>query len=97
MFHSSSRRKGPNLLLWALPLALWAAGCWACAADAATVEEKTSDELRSTSPEVAPEIRAQLTPRQYTTLSSELAGRIDRISTKLGEHFKKGDNLIAFD
>jgi RND family efflux transporter MFP subunit len=64
---------------------------------AATLEEKPKDELRSAAPEVGPEIRAQLTPRQYTTLSSEIAGRIDRINTKLGEHFKKGDNLISFD
>ena len=45
----------------------------------------------------APEIRAQLTPRQFTTLSSEMAGRIDSISTKVGEHFKKGDELVTFD
>lgn len=44
-----------------------------------------------------PEIRAQLTPRQFTTLSSEMAGRIDGISTKVGEHFKKGDLLVTFD
>jgi membrane fusion protein, multidrug efflux system len=44
-----------------------------------------------------PEIRAQLTPRQFTTLSSEMAGRIDSISTKVGEHFKKGDELVTFD
>jgi RND family efflux transporter MFP subunit len=46
---------------------------------------------------VAPEIRAQLTPRHYTTLSSEMAGRIDRIATRVGEHFKKDDVLIVFD
>ncbi|HEX7968848.1 MAG TPA: efflux RND transporter periplasmic adaptor subunit [Stellaceae bacterium] len=43
------------------------------------------------------EIRAQLTPRDYTTLASENAGRIDRIATRAGEHFKKGDVLIVFD
>lgn len=45
----------------------------------------------------APEIRAQLTPRQYTTLSSELAARIDKITVKVGERFKPGDVLVAFD
>ena len=45
----------------------------------------------------ASEIRAQLTPRNYTTLSSETSARIDRITTRVGEHFKKGDLLIAFD
>jgi membrane fusion protein (multidrug efflux system) len=97
MFHFS-RCKRPHLSFWAFPLTLIAmVTCGASAAVAATAEEKSSDELRSASPEGAPEIRAQLTPRQYTTLSSELAGRIDRINTKLGEHFKKGDNLITFD
>ena len=45
----------------------------------------------------APEIRAQLTPREYTTLSSEVAARIDRIATRVGERFKKGDVLVQFD
>ena len=43
------------------------------------------------------EIRAQLTPRDYTTLASESASRIDRIATRAGEHFKKGDLLVVFD
>jgi len=45
----------------------------------------------------AAEIRAQITPRDYTTLSSEMAARIDKISTRLGEHFHKGDVLVVFD
>jgi len=51
------------------------------------------------SPKIAPgpEIRAQLTPVQYTTLSSEIAARIDHIATRVGEKFKKGDVLVAFD
>lgn len=44
-----------------------------------------------------PEIRAQLTPREFTTLSSEISGRIDRIATRIGEHFRKGDVLVEFD
>ncbi|MDQ2079088.1 efflux RND transporter periplasmic adaptor subunit [Xanthobacteraceae bacterium Astr-EGSB] len=46
---------------------------------------------------VAPEIRAQLTARQFTTLSSEIAARIDRIATRVGERFNKGDILVQFD
>ena len=42
-------------------------------------------------------IRAQLVPRDFTTLSSEIAARIDRINTRAGEHFKKGDALVVFD
>jgi membrane fusion protein, multidrug efflux system len=44
-----------------------------------------------------PELRAQLTPRDFTTLSSEMAGRIDKIATRIGEHFHKGDLLVVFD
>jgi membrane fusion protein, multidrug efflux system len=42
-------------------------------------------------------IRAQLVPRDFTTLSSEISARIDRIATRAGEHFKKGDVLVLFD
>jgi membrane fusion protein, multidrug efflux system len=45
----------------------------------------------------APEIRAQLSPLHYTTLSSEMAGRIDKIATRVGDHFHQGDILILFD
>jgi membrane fusion protein, multidrug efflux system len=45
----------------------------------------------------APEIRAQITPLHYTTLSSEMAGRIDKIATHVGDHFHEGDVLILFD
>ena len=42
-------------------------------------------------------IRAQLVPREYTTLASETAARIDRISHRAGERFQKGDPLVVFD
>jgi membrane fusion protein (multidrug efflux system) len=42
-------------------------------------------------------IRAQLVPRAFTTLSSETAARIDKISHRAGEHFQKGDTLVEFD
>jgi membrane fusion protein (multidrug efflux system) len=45
----------------------------------------------------APEIRAQISPVHYTTLSSEMAGRIDKIATRVGDHFRQGDVLIVFD
>ena len=45
----------------------------------------------------SPEIRAQLTARDYTTLSSELAARIDRITARVGERFNKDDVLVVFD
>lgn len=55
------------------------------------------DSLRQGAIGSAPEIRAQLTPREFTTLSSEIAARIDRIATRVGEQFKKGDTLVEFD
>lgn len=42
-------------------------------------------------------IRAQLVPRDFTTLASEIAARIDRITRRPGEHFKTGDALVVFD
>src|SRR5258708_27232825 len=42
------------------------------------------------------EIRAQLTPRDYTTLASEIAARIDRIAARPGEPFKQGAFLVTF-
>ncbi|CAK0770326.1 Biotin_lipoyl_2 domain-containing protein [Gammaproteobacteria bacterium] len=43
------------------------------------------------------EMRAQLTPRRYTTLSSELGAKINQITVKEGEHFKAGQLLVKFD
>jgi len=48
-------------------------------------------------PRAAPELRAQLTPRNYATLSSEMSARIVRIQTSVGLHFQKGDVLVEFD
>lgn len=48
-------------------------------------------------PDFAPELRAQLAPREFTELSSEIAARIDHINTKIGNRFKKGDVLVVFD
>jgi len=42
-------------------------------------------------------VRAQLVPRAFTTLSSETAARIDKISHRAGEHFQKGETLVEFD
>lgn len=43
------------------------------------------------------EMRAQLTPQRYTTLSAELGAKINRISVKEGERFKAGQVLVEFD
>lgn len=43
------------------------------------------------------EMRAQLTPQRYTTLSAELAAKISQIAVREGERFKAGQPLIRFD
>jgi membrane fusion protein (multidrug efflux system) len=43
------------------------------------------------------EMRAQLSPRRFTTLSAELAARINRIHVREGEAFVAGQNLVEFD
>lgn len=42
-------------------------------------------------------IRAQLVARQYTTLSSELPARIEKITAQEGKGFKAGQVLVALD
>lgn len=42
-------------------------------------------------------IRAQLSPRRFTTLAAELGAKINRISVKEGDRFKSGQVLISLD
>ncbi len=43
------------------------------------------------------EMRAQLAPHRYTTLSAEMAARINRIAYQDGAAFKQGEVLMEFD
>lgn len=43
------------------------------------------------------EIRAQLSPRRYTTISSEVGAKISRISVAEGGRFRAGQVLVALD
>ncbi|MBY0429837.1 MAG: efflux RND transporter periplasmic adaptor subunit [Rhodospirillales bacterium] len=43
------------------------------------------------------DIRIQLVPRRFTTLSSEIPARLDRLTVKEGERFKEGQVLIGLD
>lgn len=43
------------------------------------------------------DIRAQLSPRNYTSLAAELGAKIDRIAVREGERFTRGQTLILFD
>ena len=43
------------------------------------------------------EMRAQLSPQRYTTLSAEMGAKISRIAVREGERFNAGQILIQFD
>ncbi|HEX2829701.1 MAG TPA: efflux RND transporter periplasmic adaptor subunit [Burkholderiales bacterium] len=45
----------------------------------------------------AREIRAQLTPRRYTTLAAEIGAKVNRIPVPEGGRFSAGDTLVSFD
>lgn len=48
-------------------------------------------------PAAAQELRAQLSPRDFTTLAAEIGAKVEKVGAREGERFKKGDTLIAFD
>lgn len=43
------------------------------------------------------EIRAQLSPRRYTTLAAEIGAKISRLPVPEGDAFKLGQTLVVFD
>jgi RND family efflux transporter MFP subunit len=43
------------------------------------------------------EIRAQLSPRRYTTLAAEIGAKINRLPLNEGAAFKQGQSLVQFD
>ena len=44
-----------------------------------------------------PEVRAQLSPRRFTTLAAEIGARVQRVGVPEGGAFKAGQMLLAFD
>jgi RND family efflux transporter MFP subunit len=44
-----------------------------------------------------PEIRAQLAPRDFTTLAAEIGAKVERLGAREGDRFRKGQSLVAFD
>lgn len=48
-------------------------------------------------PTDAPELRAQLTPRRYTTLAAEIGARIQHLGVTEGASVKTGQLLVSFD
>lgn len=48
-------------------------------------------------PAGAQEMRAQLSPRDFTTLAAEIGAKVERVAVRDGDRFSKGQVLIAFD
>lgn len=48
-------------------------------------------------PALSQELRAQLTPRDFTTLAAEIGAKVEKIAVREGEGFTKGKVLVAFD
>ncbi|WP_066341212.1 efflux RND transporter periplasmic adaptor subunit [Azohydromonas lata] len=47
--------------------------------------------------EAAPEVRAQLSPRRFTTVAAEIGARVQRLPMGEGAAFKAGQSLVSFD
>jgi RND family efflux transporter MFP subunit len=62
-----------------------------------TALAQKSEPAGSPAAAAAAEVRAHLVSLHSATLSSEMAGRIDGIATRIGDRFKKGDVLVSFD
>jgi len=45
----------------------------------------------------APELRAQLAPRRYTTLAAEIGARVQRLTVREGASIRSGELLVEFD
>lgn len=53
--------------------------------------------LSLSGPAQAQELRAQLSPRDFTTLAAEIGAKVEKLSVREGDRFKKGDPLVSFD
>lgn len=62
-----------------------------------TRQSGVSVEERAAQPAKVQELRAQLTPRDFTTLAAEIGAKVEKVNARAGERIKKGDVLIAFD
>ena len=77
----------PGIAGWFAALALAAAMQVAGAAEPFSASAATERQ----------EMRAQLTPRRYTTLAAEIGARINRLGFKEGERFDQGERLVEFE
>ncbi|MGE5501386.1 MAG: efflux RND transporter periplasmic adaptor subunit [Ignavibacteriales bacterium] len=93
MSQSSSPRSKSSPVRWALRLAI----AVACAAAAAAGDLAFHAHADAQPAPRGREIRAQLTPRRFTTISSEIGARVSHVQAEEGDAFRKGQPLITFD
>ncbi|ARJ67772.1 efflux transporter periplasmic adaptor subunit [Magnetospirillum sp. ME-1] len=53
--------------------------------------------LACAAPAWGQELRAQLSPRDFTTLAAEIGAKVEKIGAREGERFTRGQVLVAFD
>lgn len=74
-----------------LALAALCAATWAGAATAAPAAAPARAALEKQ------DIRAQLSPRRYTTIAAEIGAKVSRVAVAEGARFRAGQTLVAFD
>ena len=84
---------------WAIVAAAWATCPGAASAQSArSLPPMPPDVLLIGKPVLErQEIRAQLTPRRYTTIAAEIGARINRLPVSEGSSFTEGQLLVGFD
>ena len=89
-----------------LPKMLWASALFSLTMAAAVPVQADNDRAITTSVTpstaldlsgTASSLRVQLSAHQHTRISSQLAGKVTTYDKRAGEHFKRGDTLVAFD
>ncbi len=96
-----TRTTGPRRAV-ALVAAALAVGGGAAAAEPPTPSAMAPSAMAPAAPaagsaSLSAELRAQVTPRQYTTLAAGMAGRIEKLSVRPGDRFDKGERLVTFE
>jgi membrane fusion protein (multidrug efflux system) len=81
----------------------WVMSVWLCGGgvvQAQTLPAKAAPSTTSSSANLAlenREIRAQLSPRRYTTLAAEIGAKVNRFSVPEGGRFAAGQTLVTLD
>jgi membrane fusion protein, multidrug efflux system len=93
----NKRRQGAILYFLLLAISYWSVHVYVYADDAVDDVDAQSDTFSNTSGLDKEQIRAQLLPVNYTTLSAEIPARVNRIKLVEGDKFGAGDLIIELD